>query len=108
MNPYIKTAVCCSPLLLLCGCGVLTSEHVGTIQKVLADQVANGNLTQDQFNSIMGALSGLASSDWTSAMLELLNGALTLVAGYFGVRWWRGPVMSRKGLPPTTSSKKKK
>ena len=100
MNPYIKTAAYCSPLLLLCSCGVLTSEHVDTIQKVLADQVTKGNLTKEQFESVMGALVGLASSDWTSALLELLNGALTLVAGYFGVRWWRGPISSRKGEPP--------
>ena len=100
MNPYLKTAFFCSPLLLLCSCGALTSEHVDTIQKVLADQVTKGNLTKEQFESVMGALVGLASSDWTSALLELLNGALTLVAGYFGVRWWRGPISSRKGEAP--------
>lgn len=96
----MKPLIVCSPLLLLCGCGALTSDHVASIQKVLSDQVTQGNLTQAQFDSVMGSLAGLAAGDWTAMLLEIANGVLTLAAGYFGVRWWRGPVTARKGLPP--------
>jgi hypothetical protein len=100
----MKPLIVCSPLLLLCGCSALPSEHVETIQKVLADQVAKGNLTESQFESVMGALAGLAAGDWTSMLMEIFNGVITLAAGYLGVRFWRGPVTARKGLPPQAES----
>ena len=98
----MKALIICSPLLLLSGCSSLSSEHVQTIAEVLSKQVTDGNLTQAQFDAVMGALQGIVSGDWTAVLVEIANGALTLAAGYLGIRYWRGPVTARKGLPPSS------
>ena len=96
----LKLLILCCPLLLLGGCGALSSEHVETISAVLANLVAEGSMTQEQFDMVMGALQGIASGDWVSIFKEIASGAMTLVAGYFGIRFWRGSPTARKGAAP--------
>lgn len=92
------------PLLLLTGCGTFTNEHVQTIQAVLQDQVSNGNMTQAQFEAVMNALSGIAEGDWPRILLDIGETLLTLVLGYFGIRYWRGSPTARKGLAPVAKT----
>lgn len=92
-------AVACPLSLVLSSCS-MTSEHLQTIQQVLEEQVKGGNLTAAQFDAVMAALRGIAGGDWTPLVTKLLDGILTLAAGFLGIHYWRGPISARKGASP--------
>lgn len=94
-NRMIIAALGC---LCLSGCA-LTGEHVQTVADVLSQQVRDGAMTQAQMDQVLGALRGISSGDW-SWLVDVGEALATLVLGYFGIRYWRGPVDRRKGLPP--------
>ena len=87
-----------APLALLCSCS-LTGEHVQTVADVLSQQVRDGVMTQAQMDQVVGALRGISSGDW-SWLVDVGEAVATLVLGYFGIRYWRGPVTARKGVAP--------
>ena len=95
---YPIAAVClCITFLSSCS---MTAEHLKTIEEVLAEQVKSGSMTSIQFDAIMASLVGVAAGDWEPVLMKILDGVLTLAAGYVGVRWWRGPITGRKGTAP--------
>lgn len=90
-------------LLLLCSCSLLSS-HSEPVRQVFAQMLAAGQLTQEQYDALMSALT---AGDWDQVWQLVLTAGGSVLSAWLGVPWIanlaRGKVTARKGLPPKSS-----
>lgn len=82
---------------LLTSCS-LSPEQRAAFTDTMQEMVANGQITQDQFNAIMSAV---AAGDWQQVRDIGVSTALGIGGSLLGVRAWRGGVNARKGAVTT-------
>jgi hypothetical protein len=91
----MRSIIVCA-LVLLCAC----QSVAGPTEDVLRELLAQGHLTQDQYDRLVAALT---RGDW-SGVLNFLQSAgevvVAVVLSYLGITWRRGPITARKGLSP--------
>ena len=86
-------AVC---FLCLCSCGVLSPEDAERLMFGLDNALEQGQITEAQHAAAREAILDKTSFDWS----HVIEPVVTLVAGYFGIRVWRGSPTARKGQAP--------
>lgn len=96
----------CGFLMISCaGAQGLSQEGYNAAVDSLKRLLADGKIDEATFAHMMqtlddawkAALNARPGWDWLKALGE---GALTLVAGYFGINLWRGSPSNRKGAAP--------
>lgn len=93
---------CAVSVLLLTACGaVFTPEQADTLRQVWAQQLADGHLSQSQFDALIGGLNEAQSgATWQEVADIAINVGLSAIAVFTGVTLHRGTPGNRKGLPP--------
>lgn len=96
----MRKALWLLPVLVLVACAT-SPETAKKIQDVLDGLVKNGTLTPAQADIVLKALTaGGSGIDWTGILNSAIQIALAVAGSLLGVRFWRGPITNRKGLPP--------
>jgi len=99
MKKLVVVAIGAGLLFTLCACQAL-AQSLGfdnasqAAQAALGDMLDNGQITQDQFQALSGALVSGDTSDFRNMLLGV---GLSVAGSLTGVRVWRGGVNARKG-----------
>lgn len=81
-------------LLALGACAGLSPEQKETFRQWAQDALADGRLSQEQFEAIADALQG--GTDWIARVLDT---GISVVLAYFGVNWMRDRRRMARGEP---------
>lgn len=91
------------PLVLLAGCtAAMNAAGLAASEEALAELLKGGEIDEATYNALVSALheafkAAQDKGDWWDIVLRVGEPLLTLVAGYFGIRIWRGSPTARKG-----------
>ena len=99
-------AACAVSVLVLAACGaVFTPEQAQTLREVWTQQLADGHLSQSQFDALMGGLEQAQSgATWQEISEIAISVGLSVVAAFTGITLHRGTPSNRKGLAPKASA----
>lgn len=98
---YLKWMVFAVLVFALGGCTGLTPENLAATEQQFRQLLAQGVISQEQFDAMMLLLRDAAAKSKNEWIHDAAQTALTLALGYFGVRTWRGTPNNRTGAPPT-------
>ncbi len=87
---------------LMVSCNLLTAEEAQSIMDVANQQLADGTLTPEAHAAVIAAAKAASNPSGATIIEHMMTGVGTLIAGYLGIRVWRGTPSARKGATPTT------
>jgi hypothetical protein len=87
--------------ILLTSCSALSEEQKSSLLDVYNDMLANGQITQVQYEALRDALTG-QSGWWRELAGQAGQIALAIAGSLFGVRLWRGGINNRNGSTGAT------
>lgn len=100
MRKWMLWAVAAGGALLLMGCAGLSAEQRSSVAQVFAEMLAEGQITQGQYDTLMAALQDAGGDWWMDVVATLAEIGVAVGGSLLGVRWWRGSTTARKGALP--------
>ena len=93
----LATSCAGSPALTEAGYIAAKSALTALLNDGKIDEATYATMLQTLDNVFKAGLKAGTGWDWVS---PLAGNLVTLIAGYFGIRVWRGSPSARKGVPP--------
>jgi hypothetical protein len=92
MRKTVVVVVALAAVLVLASCGAISPEHAANIESGLRQMLAEGAISQVQFDALVEALHAKTGPDWTA----IGTSVATAAAAFFGIPLYiskkRGPV----------------
>jgi hypothetical protein len=80
----------------------MSPEQQSTLTTYFNQQLMDGHITREQYDALMASLQG---NDWSQITDILVNTGLSLLAGFTGIRLWRGPATRNSNVAQAAAAK---